>query len=150
MIILTDWDGTVCITPPGTNYEDVDELLARCTPRLRVIERLAAAAAAGHQVGIVTARGQHVATATRQQAAAWLPDVELVGMRHRPRLVYDQVHYVPDKERAIRDLRGALYIGDRTEDRAAALRAGARFAWDWEWERHGAGLLPAPLMRVYP
>lgn len=144
MIILFDWDGTLCETPPGIDYDDEPSLLARCSPRIRGLEHVRAAAAAGHQVGVVTARGPHVANATRAQLQAWLPDIvqSLVGVHHRPRLVFDLRHYVADKEASIRQLGGQVYVGDRDEDRAAALRAGARFLWDHQWEQHGLRLLP--------
>jgi phosphoglycolate phosphatase-like HAD superfamily hydrolase len=141
MNVISDLDGTLCNTPPGIDYDDPEQLLARCTPRLEVLQRFTALHPE-HRLSVVTARGRHVAHASRQQLQAWLPALgEDLRVYHRPRLLFDARHWVNDKAAQIRQLEGRVYIGDRPEDRAAALRAGARFLWDWEFEAHGLGRL---------
>lgn len=138
VMVVLDWDGTVCDTPEDVDHDDASDLLARCQPRPAVVQRIREILGLGHDVAVVTGRGPHVAHATRAQADAWLQDLSpRLQLVHRPRLVFDWRHYVQDKERSIRDLRGDVYIGDRPEDRAAALRAGARFLWAHEFEAHG-------------
>lgn len=136
MRVFSDLDGTLCHTPAGIDYDDAAQLLAHCRPRPAAIQELVAAHRLDHDVGILTYRGAHVADTTHQQLAAWLGDVDLV-VEHRPRLLFDWAHYVPDKEAILRRHQVDVYIGDRCEDRAAALRAGARFIWDRDWEAHG-------------
>lgn len=136
MIIVFDLDGTLCDTPEGTDYDDVADLLAKCRPRAAVLERVRELARLGHDLAVVTARGPHVAAATKQQLHQWLAGVELV-VRHRPRLDFGWQHYVSDKEAQYRQLGAHITVGDRAEDKAAGLRAGCRFVWDWEFETHG-------------
>lgn len=141
MIVLFDLDGTICDTPAGVDYDDPASLLALCKPRPRVLERMHDLVAMGHQLGVVTARGPHVADISKAQLNAWLgPLAKLFIVRHRPRLLFDWGHYVADKQRSIHELaagQDAVYVGDRAEDKAAALRAGARFLWDHEFEARG-------------
>jgi phosphoglycolate phosphatase-like HAD superfamily hydrolase len=136
MIIALDLDGTLCNTPEGINYEDEAEILARCTPRYGVIARVLELHALGHDLAVVTARGPQVANATKRQLRDWLGDLNLV-VRHRPRIDFSWQHYVADKEEQFRKLGADICIGDRPEDKAAALRANAHFLWDWEFETHG-------------
>ncbi|MHB1262064.1 MAG: HAD family hydrolase [Thermoplasmatota archaeon] len=138
MNILFDVDGTLCTTPRDVDHDDPASLLAKCLPRRRVLDRLHDLAALDHSLGVVTARGPHVADITKAQLNAWLgPLAKRLVVRHRPRLLFDWSHYVSDKQRSIKDLDGDVYVGDRAEDQAAALRAGARFLWDHEFEANG-------------
>lgn len=139
MIVGLDWDGTVCETPRDVDVDDVEDLLAKCRPRPRMIERIAELHAGGHVLDVVTARGPHVRPATELQIAEWLTPlgVQLRSVHHRPRLVFDYSDYVPDKTHRLRQLKTDVYVGDRAEDMAAALRAGARFLWFNELEENG-------------
>ncbi|MFA5943705.1 MAG: HAD family hydrolase [Candidatus Thermoplasmatota archaeon] len=138
MNILFDLDGTLCDTPAGVDYDDPASLLGACTPRARVLERLHDLAALDHNLGVVTARGPHVSDITKAQLRRWLgPLAERLVVRHRPRLTFDWGDYVVDKQRSIRELGCDVYVGDRAEDKAAALRAGALFLWDHEFEATG-------------
>lgn len=138
MNVWFDLDGTLCDTPSDIDHDDAASILARCQPRLRALARVLEVMRMGHGVGIITGRGAHIAAATREQLQAWLghqsPAVAIV---HRPRLVFDWSHYVADKETQLRRHGVDVYVGDRNEDRAAALRAGAAFLWAHDFERDG-------------
>lgn len=138
MRIYADLDGTLCDTPEGVDHDSADDLLAKCKPKARALQHLLDAHSLGHDVGIVTARGHHVQHPTFQQLRAWLGDLgDVIPVYFRRRLIFDWTHYVPDKEHHLRRQRVDVYVGDRPEDRAAALRAGARFLWAHEFEQYG-------------
>lgn len=136
--IFFDLDGTLCDTPADIDHDDVRDLIDRCTPRQAALLRLRQVHALGHKVGIITGRAPYVRAATAHHLAQWLPGLhhDLV-VHHRPRLAFDWRLYIEDKERLLR-LEGAdIYIGDRDEDQAAALRAGCRFVRASDFEAHG-------------
>ena len=138
MKIYFDLDGTLCDTPSDANWEDSADLARRCKPRQRMLERIVELRAMGHRVGIVTARGLHCRVDTRQQLIAWLgPLGAAMPILHRPRIDFSWEHYIDDKTAALKRERADVYVGDRSEDRAAALRAGARFLWDHQFHDHG-------------
>lgn len=145
MRIFFDLDGTLCHTPEGTNYDDVGALVAACTPRLDVLTRVREAYELGHDLGILTARGAHVREATTRQLEAWLgPIAAELSVHHRPRLTFSWKHYVDDKQKLLELEAVDVYVGDRHEDRVAAARAGCRFLWDYELQRHGLAALRRP------
>ncbi len=150
MIIGWDVDGTLCDTPANVDYDDEASLLAGCKPRIPMLMRVGELAACGHVMDVVTARGPGVQNATLAQLGAWLPDVQFRHVHHRPRLVFDAKHYVQDKADSLRRLGTEIYIGDRHEDRAAALTAGARFLWHWQVEARGLAHWPAAETRGAP
>ena len=138
MNICFDLDGTLCDTPSDANWEDSSDLARRCRPRPRMLQRLVEVRTMGHRVGIVTARGPHCRVDTRQQVIEWLgPLGAAMPIALRPRIDFSWEHYIDDKATALRRLRADVYVGDRAEDRAAALRAGARFLWDHQFHDHG-------------
>lgn len=142
MIIFFDLDGTLCDTPTGIDHEDANALLAQCKPRPRVLQRIQQLAALGHRLGIVTQRGHQVRLTTYQQLWSWLGELtDDLHVHHRTRLIFDWTFYVPDKEAALRKEHAEIYVGDRLEDKAAALRAGAVFLWAHEFEAHGLASL---------
>ena len=137
MRIFFDVDGTLCHTRK-VDFDDPQGLLSACTPRPAALQELLAAHRLGHDVGILTYRGPHVAETTRAQLRSWLGAVaEDLVVEHRPSLAFDWSHYIPDKEAVLRRHGVDVYVGDRSEDRAAALHAGAAFIWDRDWEAHG-------------
>lgn len=136
--VFFDLDGTLCHTPEDIDHDDVRALIDRCTPREQAIAKVRELHALGHQLGIITGRGPHVRAATTAQLHAWLPEIAAdIIVHHRPRLVFDWHHYIGDKEHVMRLEAVDVYVGDRAEDKAAALRAGARFVWDHTFEAHG-------------
>lgn len=139
MIVGLDWDGTCSHTPHGIDMDDAQALLAHCRPNQAVLDRCVELSLGGHELVVITARGPHVAHATAAQVDEWIHEAggQVRHIRHRPRLLFDMSHYVPDKEASLRELGVEIYIGDRREDRAAALRAGARFLWPHQLVEHG-------------
>lgn len=123
-----DIDGTLCRTAPGTDYEDPASILASCTPIAAAVRALQSAAADGHDIVLVTARGPLAREVTIQQAHDWLGAAAArVKVATRPTLIFDFSRMAAEKEVALRRLGVDVYVGDRPEDQEAALRAGARF-----------------------
>lgn len=138
MIIVLEIDNVLCHTPPWTDRELPGQLLELCKPRPAAIQKLRELHVLGHELVIVTNRGPQTATATRRQLDAWAPDLSPhIGVRTRPRLVFDAKEALADKQRAFNDLGAHVVISGDPEDHVAAARSHARFVSAGEFELHG-------------
>jgi phosphoglycolate phosphatase-like HAD superfamily hydrolase len=127
-VLAFDLDLTLVDHLGDINLSSSVSVKAGCIPHRRACDRVRRLVEAGHEVHVISGRGQVLRNVTRRQLTEWVhEDLSDAGRLHLQAYFTDYAAMRTWKAQVLRTIGAEIYVGDQEADSLAADDAGIPF-----------------------